>query len=50
MPGKKDFGNYMEWQGHKSYNTSCYIYKNIMLKKTGKTAIMSEKPRKFSGK
>ena len=33
MPGKKNFGNYMEWQGQKSYNTSCYIYKTIMLKK-----------------
>ena len=48
IPGKKDLGNYMEWQGHKSYNTSCYIYKNIMLKKLVKLLIY-QKNQKILG-
>ena len=47
MPGKKDFGNYMEWQGHKSYNTSCYIYKTIMLKKLVKLLLCQKNQENF---
>ena len=37
----------MEWKGHKSYNTSCYIYKNIMLKKTGKLLLCQKNQENF---
>ena len=37
----------MEWQGHKSYNTSCYIYKTIMLKKTGKLLLCQKNQENF---
>ena len=46
-PGKKDLGNYMEWKGHKSYNTSCYIYKNIMLKKLVKLLVCQKNQKNF---
>ena len=47
IPGKKDLGNYMEWKGHKSYNTSCYIYKNIMLKKLVKLLVYQKNQKNF---